>query len=54
MFNFKKKSEPQVFNGRFITEDEIKDMIESKSQSFLKSELKELNDSVEKIRHFGE
>lgn len=49
----KKKEEPKVFEGRFITDDEIKMMIKSDKPSFISKEMKEINDMVEKMKNYG-
>ena len=50
----RKKEEPRTFEGRFITDEEIKEMIKPKGESFVKKEIQELNDMVEELRHYGE
>lgn len=53
-FNFfkrkKKVEEPRVFEGKVITDEEFKEMIRPKSESFVSKEFKEINDLVEEIK----
>lgn len=54
MFNLfkhkKKKESPRTFEGRFITDEEIREMTRPKSESFVKKELREINEMMDEIR----
>ena len=53
-FNFfkrkKKVEEPRVFEGKVITDEEFKEMIRPKTESFVKKELDEINRMMEEVR----
>ena len=53
-FNFfrhkKAAPEPRVFEGRFITDEEIDEMVSPKSESFIKKEFREINGLIEEIK----
>lgn len=49
-FKHKKKETPKTFEGRFITDEEIKEMTRPKEESFVKKELREINEMMDQIR----
>lgn len=57
-FNFFKKKkvveEPKIFEGRFISDDEIKEMVSPKKGTFIKKEFEEIDEMMEKIRPYFE
>lgn len=57
-FNFfkhkKKVEEPKIFDGRFISDEEIKEMVKPKKESFIKQEMTEINDMMSKVRQYFE
>lgn len=50
LFSNKKKEQPKTFEGRFITQEELEEMTKPKSESFVKKELREINDMMDSIR----
>jgi len=50
LFSHKKKEQPKTFEGRFITQEELEEMTKPKSESFMKKELREINDMMDSIR----
>ena len=48
----KKEVEPQTFEGRFVSEEEIQEMIKPKKGTFIKEELKEINEMMKQIREY--
>lgn len=50
LFKHKEKETPRTFEGRIITDDEFKEMITPKDESFIKKELREINEMVEDIK----
>jgi len=57
-FNFFKHKkvveEPKTFEGRFISDDEIKEMVKPKKESFIKQEMTEINEMMSKVRQYFE
>lgn len=57
-FNFLKHKkvveEPKTFEGRFISDDEIKEMVKPKKESFIKQEMTEINEMMSKVRQYFE
>ncbi len=57
-FNFfnKKKvvEEPKTFEGKFVSDEEIKEMVAPKTGTFIKKEFEEINEMMEKIRPYFE
>ena len=57
-FNFfkhkKKVEEPKTFEGRFISDDEINEMVKPKKESFIKQEMTEINEMMSKVRQYFE
>ena len=56
-FNFfkhkekKKEVPPKTFEGRFISEEEIDEMIRPKQESFIKKELREINEMMQELKN---
>lgn len=50
LFKHKKKETPRTFEGRIITDEELEEMIRPKEESFVKKELREINNMVEEIK----
>ncbi len=57
-FNFFKKKkvveEPKTFEGKFVSDEEIKEMVAPKTGTFIKKEFEEINEMMEKIRPYFE
>ena len=54
-FNFFKHKEEEkvnVFDGRFISDEEIEEMIKPKTGTFINKEFKEIDDMMQKIRKY--
>jgi len=52
-FKHKKKGiEPKTFEGRFISDEEIQEMIKPKKGTFIKQELNEINEMVKEISEY--
>ena len=49
-FKHKKEETPRTFEGRFISDEELKEMTKPKSESFIKKEMKEIEDMMEKVK----
>lgn len=54
IFRHKKKKvrEPKTFEGRFISDEEIKEMVRPKKDGFIKQELDEINEMMKKIKEY--
>lgn len=54
MFNIfkrkKKKESPKTWEGRFITDEEIEEMVKPKSGTFIGKELKEIDEMMKSVR----
>lgn len=48
----KKEKEPKTYEGRFVSDDEIKEMVKPKKESFIQKEMKDINDMMETLRHY--
>lgn len=48
----KKDEEPHTFEGRFISDDEIKEMIKPKKGTFIKEGLNEINAMMKQVRNY--
>ena len=54
---FKKKLIPKTYEGRIISDEEFKEMIQPKKDSFIKTSFNEINELVEtmnKLQNGGE
>lgn len=55
IFKHKKKvEEPKTFEGRFISDEEIKEMVKPKKETFIKQEMKEINEMMKEVRQYFE
>lgn len=58
IFNFfkhkDKKNPPKIFEGRFITDDEIEEIVRPQTGTFIKKEFEEINEMMEKVKHYIE
>ena len=51
LFRHKKtEEEPRTFDGRFITDEEIYQMVKPKTGTFIKRELDDINEKMNKLR----
>ena len=57
-FNFFKKKkvveEPKTFEGRFVSDEEIEEMISPKKGTFIKREFDEIDDMMGKVKQYFE
>lgn len=57
-FNFFKKKkvveEPKTFDGRFISDEEFNEMVRPKKDSFIKQEMDEINEMMNKVKQYFE
>ena len=55
IFNFlrkKRKEEPRTFEGRFVTDDEIREMTRPKKGTFIRKEFKEIREMMDGIKKY--
>lgn len=50
LFRRKKKETPRTFEGRIITDEELKEMTRPKEESFVRKELLEINELLDRIK----
>ncbi len=57
-FNFFKHKkvveEPKTFEGRFISDEEIAEMVKPKKGTFIKQEMIEINEMMNKVKQYFE
>ena len=55
IFKHKKKvEEPRVFEGRFISDEELEEMVKPKKGTFIKQEMTEINEMMNQVKKYFE
>lgn len=55
IFKHKKKvEEPKTFEGKFISEEELNEMVRPKKDNFIKKEMTEINEMMDKVKQYFE
>jgi len=56
IFKRKKKvvEEPKTFEGRFISDEEFKEMIRAKNKTFIEKEFETINDMMKEVKQYYE
>ena len=57
MFNFfkhKEKETPKTFEGIFISDEEIKEMVKSKEGTFIKKEFQDIDEMIKGVKQYFE